>query len=55
MKGKVNTHTHTHTHTHTTTTTNNKITGISNHWSLTSLNINGFKFPNKKTRLRKWL
>jgi hypothetical protein len=42
---------------HTTTTNNNniKITGISNHWSLMSLNINGLNSPIKRHRITEWM
>ena len=41
-------------HTHTTTT-NIKITGINNHWSLISLNINDLNSPIKRQRLIEWM
>ena len=34
---------------------NKKITGINNHWSLISLNINGLNSPIKRHRLRDWI
>ena len=40
-----------HTQTNTYTHTNNKITGINNHWSLISLNINGLNSSIKRHRL----
>ena len=32
-----------------------KITGVNNHWSLISLNINGLNSPIKRHRLREWI
>ena len=45
-------------HTHTLpplTTKPNKISGINNHWSLTSLTINRFNLPIKRHRLMEWI
>lgn len=39
----------------TTTINNNKITGIINHWSLTSLNSSGLSYPIKRHRLTEWI
>ena len=40
-------------HTHTNTTI--LITGISNYWSLISLNIDGYNSPIKRHRLMGWI
>ena len=39
----------------TNSTTKKKMTGINNHWSLISLNINGLNSPIKRHRLRDWI
>ena len=43
------------TYTITLPTMRTKITGASNHWSLISLNINGFNSPIKSHRLTDWI
>ena len=39
---------------HTNSTTK-KVTGVNNHWSLISLNVNGLNSPIKKHRQRDWI
>jgi hypothetical protein len=42
-------------HTNTISTLKTKITGSNNHFSLISLNINGFNSPIKRLRLTDWI